>query len=135
MRLYEVTGKKGKYCQYQFEVDEYVVHLYFEALGAVPQRIDEAKHKGNIELGGQYSANKHSGHIPDGKNHLHIYAGQKQIAAANFDGSGHDGYSGTKLPNKVAAAISSLFPDFQLPANNILESVPVAVNLLLKLEF
>jgi hypothetical protein len=29
------------------------------------------------------------------KPHLHIYAGQTQIAAVNFDGSGHDGYSGT----------------------------------------
>ncbi len=135
MRLYEVTGKKGKYSQYQFEVGEYVVHLYFEASGPVFQRLDEGRRKGNIELGGQYSAAKHSGHIPGGKTHLHIFAGQDQIAAANFDGTGHDGYSGTRLPNRVAQAISDLFPNFRLPKDNILESASKAVLLLLKLEF
>ena len=58
-----------------------------------------------------------------GQKHLHIYAGQTQIAAVNADGSGHDGYSGTQLPNKVAKAIRAKFPDFNIPSDNILESL------------
>ncbi len=135
MRLYEIVGNNGQYIQYQFEVDDYIVHLYFETTGPILQCLDEAKHRGNIELGGQYSANKHSGHIPDGKIHLHLYAGQKQIAAINNDGTGHDGYTGTKLPNKVANAIRKIFPEFSIPLGNIIESVPKATSLLIRLEF
>ena len=130
-----MTDHENKYDQIVFEVDEYVVHIYFETAGPLFRQIDEARQRGEIPLGGQYSANNHAAHVTGGKRHLHFYAGQKEIAAANFDGTGHDGYSGTKLPNKVASAISRKFPMFSLPPNHILESVPTAVNLLLQMQF
>lgn len=135
MKLREIFGEEAKYGSATFEVDEYVVHIYFDIDSPITQQIDEAQHRGNIELGKQYSANKHTGHIDDGQQHLHIYAGQTQIAAVNADGSGHDGYSGTRLPNKVAKAIRAKFPDFNIPSNNILESLNKARDLLLKCEF
>ena len=135
MKLREIFGVEAKYGSATFEVNEYVIHIYFDFDSPLTQRIEEAKHRGEIELGKQYSANKHSGHIDGGQKHLHIYAGQTKIVAVNADGSGHDGYSGTKLPNKVAKAIRAKFPDFNLPSNNILESINKAQILLLKCEF
>jgi hypothetical protein len=53
---------------------------------------------------------------------VHIYKGQNQICSMNADGSGHDGYTGTRLPNKVVKAIKGRneFKNFKLPPNNVL---------------
>ena len=135
MKLRELFRENAKYGDAIFEVEEFIIHIYFDLDSPLTSKIDEAKHRGDIELGKQYSANKHNGHISGAQKHLHIYAGQTQIASVNVDGSGHDGYSGTRLPNKVVKAIKSKFPDFNIPSNNILESINKSQELLLKCEF
>ncbi|ANB96701.1 hypothetical protein [Vibrio parahaemolyticus] len=96
-----------------FEVDEYTVHIH--------QRDDvlHAQLKGNISLGGNYSARIDN--VP-GQSHVHIYEGQNQICSMNADGSGHDGFTGTRIPNKVVRAIKKKreFKNFNLPPNNVL---------------
>ena len=57
--------------------------------------------------------------------HAHVYAkpnGEgKQIYSVNFNGSGHDGSSGTAIPAKHAEHLRGL--GFDIPANLTLESL------------
>ncbi|NOJ02110.1 hypothetical protein F0240_20240 [Vibrio kanaloae] len=96
-----------------FEVEEFTVHLY-ESADVLHVRL-----KGDIALGGNYSARIDK--VPS-QDHVHIYKGQNQICSMNADGSGHDGFSGHKLPNKVVKAIKKRddFKGFNLPPNNTL---------------
>jgi hypothetical protein len=96
-----------------FEVDEFTVHIY------EPANMLHARLKGDIPMGGQYSARIDKVPVQD---HVHVYKGQNQICSMNADGSGHDGYTGTRLPNKVVKAIKGRneFKNFKLPPNNVL---------------
>lgn len=86
----------------------------------------EAKLKGE-PLIGTYSTQYHSAHIKDGQDHLHVYCKQHQLFAMNRDGSAHDRSHQTQIPNKVADAIRTKFPDFKLPPGNFIESAPPEV--------
>lgn len=96
-----------------FEVEEFTVHIY------EPVNVLHVRLKGDISLGGNYSARIDK--VP-GQNHVHIYKGNNQICSMNADGSGHDGYTGARIPNKVVKAIKNKreFKDFRLPPNNVL---------------
>lgn len=96
-----------------FEVDEYTVHIHQQ------EDVLHAQLKGDISLGGRYSARIDN--VP-GQSHVHIYEGKNQICSMNADGSGHDGFTGTKIPNKVVKAIKEKreFNNFRLPPNNVL---------------
>lgn len=106
-------------------VDEYTVHLYYEEGDKITETsIREAKLRGSIPLVGLYSADKHAPRASTEvtQYHLHIYKKQNEIFAINKDGTAHDQSHGKEIPKKVANAISSLFPDYKLPPNNIIES-------------
>lgn len=103
-----------------FEEDECCVHVLISKQDVALQ---EARHRG-IPLGGQYSANLHSAHTTPGMKHIHVYAGNGQVFAMNIDGSAHDQSHSTRIPNKVAKALSQRFPDFTLPPSNVIESAP-----------
>ena len=107
-----------------FQVEEYLVHILFES--SIPGALTEAKHKGT-PLDGQYSAQLHGVHTPAGQQHIHVYAKNNQLFALNKDGTAHDASHQTRIPNKVAKAIQSKFPDFTLPPNNFIESAPATV--------
>ena len=83
----------------------------------------EAKLKGE-PLTGTYATQYHAAHIKDGQDHLHVYCKQNQLFAINQDGSAHDRSHQTQIPNKVADAIRTKFPDFRLPPNNFIENAP-----------
>jgi hypothetical protein len=100
-------------------VDAYIVSIYTDD-DPISSLLTEAQHKG-IPIGGKYSLQKHSPHIPDSDYHLHVYARKNQILAINKDGTAHDGSHGVIIPNVVANAIRSMFPDWQLPPNNVIE--------------
>jgi hypothetical protein len=57
--------------------------------------------------------------------HAHVYAkpngGGKQLYAANFNGSGHDGSSGIEIPGAHADFFRQ--KGYDIPMNNILESI------------
>jgi len=135
MKLREITDKQQQFGCSSYEIEGSIVHIYYKLNDPIKQVIDEANHRGGTELIKHYSANSHKGHIPGALDHLHIYAGQTQIAAINIDGSGHDGFSGTKLPNKVVKAISAKFPEFNIPDNNILESISPSLKALINFEY
>jgi hypothetical protein len=93
--------------------------------------LNEAKTKG-LPVGGPYSIQFHSAHSPVGMSHLHAYERNNQLFALNLDGTAHDKSHGTRIPNRVASAISHYFPDFQLPQDNIIESAPIAIEVIAK---
>jgi hypothetical protein len=97
----------------------FIVHYYDESES---QLILEAKTKG-IPLGGDYSYKKHSPHIPGGDYHIHGYENQKEIFAINKSGTAHDGYHGVVIPKKAFDALSAKFPDWNWPANRLIESL------------
>lgn len=57
--------------------------------------------------------------------HAHVYAkrngGGKELYSVNLDGSGHDGFSGTAIPQKHADHFRSI--GFSIPDNLTLESI------------
>lgn len=83
----------------------------------------EAKIKGQNSLVGSYSYTKHQPHNPTGEYHLHVYKKNNEIFSINQSGSGHDGYSGTVIPNKVYNALKDKFPTWSWPDNQIIESL------------
>ena len=103
-----------------FEEDDYCVHVL---IAKQDVNLDEGRHSG-LPLGGQYSANLHGAHTSPGMKHIHLYAGNRQVFAMNIDGSAHDRSHGTRIPNRVAKALSQRFPDFTLPPDNVIESAP-----------
>ena len=82
----------------------------------------EAKHKGT-PLVGTYSFTKHPPHTQPGEYHLHVYDGNNQIFAINKDGTGHDGYHGYVIPNKVYQTITQRFPSWLFPPDQIIEAL------------
>jgi hypothetical protein len=107
-----------KWCT--FEEDDCCVHVLISKRDI---NLQEARHS-RVPLGGQYSATLHGAHTTPGMKHIHVYAGINQLFAMNIDGSAHDRSHGTRIPNKVAKALSQRFPDFKLPPSNIIESAP-----------
>ena len=61
------------------------------------------------------------------KKHAHVYAkragGGKELYSVNIDGSGHDGYSGTKIPRKHADHFKDI--GFKIPSDITLESISI----------
>lgn len=104
-----------------FEINNLLVlvHDYEEDSNGI---ILEAKVRGN-NLIGQYSYVKHQPHNPTGDYHLHVYKKGNEIFSINASGRGHDGYSGTRIPNDVHAALQAKFPDWNWPDDQIIESL------------
>ena len=107
-----------------FQAEEYSINILFES--STTSALTETKHKG-MPLDGQYSAQLHSAHSTVGQQHIHVYAKYNQLFSLNKDGTAHDASHQTQIPNKVANAIKSKFPDFTLPPNNFIESAPTNV--------
>ena len=84
--------------------------------------LGEAHYKGN-PLTGPYSVIKHAGQYPEIQPHLHIFKKQNQICALNQNGTGHDGYHGYPLPNRVAKALRAQYPTWRIPEDGIVESI------------
>ena len=103
---------------YSFKIDHYTIWIYFK--NSEKLIISEARTKG-INLTGPYSYIKHPPHNPTGENHLHIYCKMNQIFAINKGGTGHDGSSGYRIPNRVADELRRIFPKWNIPNNNIIE--------------
>lgn len=82
----------------------------------------EAKHRG-VPLVSTYSVIKHPPHTYPGEYHLHVYDGNNQIFAINQGGSGHDGYHGYVIPNKVYQALTQKFPTWLFPPTKIIEAL------------
>lgn len=82
----------------------------------------EAKVKGT-HLTGQYSFDKHQPHNSTGDYHVHVYKKGNQIFSINKSGKGHDGYSGTRIPNEVFTTLRDKFKDWNWPSNQIIESL------------
>ncbi len=59
--------------------------------------------------------------------HSHVYAklkgGGKELYSVNQDGSGHDGYSGTKIPQTHADFFRSI--SYKIREDNILENLSI----------
>ncbi len=98
---------------------EYAIHLYCSDLDSRVLML-EAQHKG-IPLTAAYSAQYHTDRTNRGQNHIHVYCKNNQLFALNRDGTAHDKSHGVRIPNKVAKAIQTHFPDVQLPPKNIIE--------------
>ena len=111
----------GEWGSLVFVVDEYFVEITFR--GDDPYTINEARKKGSIPLGGKYSARLDPPHVPSGQKHLHLFAKGNQLAAVNKDGSAHDRSHGIRIPDRVAGAIKTRFPHFEIPKNNMIETV------------
>lgn len=124
----EFTQPNPRYKWFSFTVDEYDIHILFDSTCLM---LTEAQRKG-LPIGGQYSAQLHKAHTPGGKQHLHVYAKNNQLFALNMDGSAHDASHGTKIPNKVAKGIQNKFPEFTLPPNNVIESAPAFISLVVR---
>ncbi|PKH51912.1 hypothetical protein CXF68_14985 [Tenacibaculum sp. Bg11-29] len=105
------------------EVDEYLVFVH-SVETENENLILEAKVKGT-SLIGNYSYKKHQPHNPTGQYHLHVYKKENEILSINKDGSGHDGYSGTHIPNKVYHALKNKFNDWDFPSNQIIENLQI----------
>lgn len=125
-------GAKMSFITYRMEIDEQTA-LYITVENS-NLSLNEARHKGNIHLVGQYSASKHKIQ-PPGQDHIHVYMRQNQLFAINFDGTAHDRSHGVEIPNKVYKALASEFPNLKLPSNRVIESIentPLAVRILLQ---
>lgn len=103
------------------EIEGEIFHIYMHDQND-DQILNEAKTKGE-PLTGTYSAIKHPPHNPTGEYHLHVYDSSNEIFAINKSGKGHDGYSGTRIPNRVFAALQAKYPDYTIPSDQIIESV------------
>lgn len=114
------------------EIDEYIVHIFISRDDTSAILINEAIQKG-ISFGGKYSGLHHKVPAP-GKEHIHVYARGNEIFALNKDGTAHDQSHGIKIPNKVANAIRTHLPNFTLPPNNFIESAPLAIEALYKMQ-
>lgn len=103
------------------EIDGIIIFVH-EIEEPKEQLLLEAKVIG-APLTGPYSYKKHQPHNPTGEYHLHVYKKENEIFSINKDGSGHDGYSGTRIPNKAFNALKDKFPDWSWPENQIIESL------------
>jgi len=113
-----------KYIWFKIEIDDLVLVILI-AKDETVQLLTEAQYRGK-PLGGPYSALEHK--PPYGKNHIHVYLRNNEIFALNSDGTAHDGYHGIPIPKRVANAIPTFFPSYQLPPKNLIENfdIPIA---------
>jgi len=88
----------------------------------VDLRLEEACHRGK-PLVADYTYLHHRAQPPQTRDHVHLYRRNQQLFAVNDLGRGHDGYHGYRMPARVADALRARFPYWNLPADNILESV------------
>jgi hypothetical protein len=103
------------------QLGNYTVFIHdFDETGE--KALMEANHRGT-HLVGLYSYNKHQPHNPTGEYHLHVYKKNNEIFSINQSGKGHDGYSGTRIPNDVYGALKDKFPTWNWPATQLIESV------------
>lgn len=136
MKISDIAGcnnREKNFQSFTLEIEEFIVTLTVSKDDKTIQQLNEAKQKGNITLGGIYSAALHKV-PPPGKTHLHVFAKNNQLFAINIDGSAHDDSHKIQIPNKVANAIKNQFPDFILPPNNYIESVERAINISVNME-
>ena len=105
-----------------FEIDGVLIFIH-ELHESKDNILLEAKIKGQNSLVGPYSYTKHQPHNPTGEYHLHVYKKNNEIFSINQSGKGHDGYSGTVIPNKVYNALKDQFPTWSWPDNQIIESL------------
>jgi hypothetical protein len=132
MLISDIFKKEPTYETFTFEIDGYVISIFIHRDDQAAIPIHEAKQKG-VSLGGQYSAIRHT--VPEpGKEHIHVYARGNDIFALNKDGTAHDKSHGVTIPNRVADAIRTHFPNFSLPPNNFIESAPSAIELSYKMQ-
>ena len=113
-------------------IDVYTVEIFYNEENTITQ-IDEAKHRG-IHIGGPYSAKYHKAHTNPGKDHLLFYNRQNKLFAMNVDGTGHDGSSGTKIPNRIVKGVKQTFPNVKIPDDNIVENMKLPDELLFLLD-
>ncbi|WP_428224504.1 hypothetical protein [Flavobacterium sp.] len=85
------------------------------------QLILEQKDKGT-KITGAYSYKKHQPRNNKGQYHIHVYKKDNQIFSMNADGSGHDGYSGTRIPNDVYYILKQQLKGFKFPPDQIIEN-------------
>jgi hypothetical protein len=110
--------------RYEIKVDEYLVSIYLGENDVRGKNIlEEARQKGLISLGGVYSANVHPANILGIKKHIEVFQKNNKLFAMNYDGTGHDGSKGTRIPNKVADAIRNKLSGFYVPDDQIIECV------------
>jgi hypothetical protein len=105
----------------EFQVDKFAVTITVTSNEDV-QLLQEARRRGE-PLGGPYSAIHHTPRFAQAQHHLHIFKRGTEICSVNQDGSGHDGFHGFQLPNKVADAIRQQFPTWRIAPDNIIESI------------
>jgi len=103
------------------EIDGLIIFVH-EIEETKEQLLLEAKGIGS-QLAGRYSYKKHQPHNPTGEYHLHVYKKENEIFSINKGGSGHDGYSGTRIPNEAINSLKDKFPDWSWPENQIIESL------------
>jgi hypothetical protein len=86
------------------------------------QQLNESKNKGR-QLVGTYTFDIHKPHNPTGEYHIHLRDSGNEILSMNkVSGTAHDGYHGMRIPNKAFKALKDKLPDWNWPANQILES-------------
>jgi hypothetical protein len=87
------------------------------------QQLNESKNKGR-HLIGTYDYDIHKPHNPTGEYHIHLRDKGNEILSMNkVSGTAHDGYHGTRIPNKAFKALKNKLPDWKWPDNQILESL------------
>lgn len=116
----KVESSKSNSLHYaSLDIDEYQVFIFCDD-ASDRKMLTEAKQRG-VPIGGIYSAIEHPPRVTPGLKHLHIYARNNEIAAINISGTGHDGWTGVRLPNKVVNGIQQHFPAYRIPPGGILE--------------
>ena len=101
------------------KIEDITVIIFYHADDSI--FVNEAKSRGNYLIG-NYSYLKHPPHTIPGDYHLHVYDGNNQIFAINKNGTAHDGYHGVRIPNKVYFTLKSKFPNWNFPADKVIES-------------
>lgn len=105
-----------------FEIDG-IIFKIFRLNDNEIQHIDEAKDKGR-KLIGTYTYDIHKPHNSTGEYHIHLFDKGNEILSINkISGTGHDGYHGTRIPNKAFKQLKAKFSDWNWPENQILESL------------
>jgi hypothetical protein len=61
---------------------------------------------------------KDTRHAPHGMSHFHVFRHKNQVGVVNIDGTGHDGYSGTRLNRNQGNFLRS--KGVNLPKNNVI---------------
>ena len=111
---------------------KFVVHIVAEGSDA-ERVITEAKHRGQ-PIGGKYSVRYDRAHTTPGEDHIHVFVRNNQIFAMNVSGTAHDRSHGIRIPNKVVDALRNLYPDINLPPDNIVESMEITEEIRVVLE-